>query len=173
MTDVVDGLTTEPATPVVEPPQPEHDWQAEAKKWKETSLKVEARANAAAAEAKANAAAALRLKEIEDRDLSDLQRAQREIEEYKTRAAAAERAQLRTQVALDKGLPPEILAALVGETAEELTAHADSLLAWRGNAAPAPNPVPRPDLSQGATPSPVDASGEALFAAYKASTSSR
>lgn len=144
--DVADAVTGLAAVDA----QSEPDWKAEAAKWKETSLKIEARANSAAAEAKANASAAARLREIEDRDLSELQRAQRQVEELSARAAAAERAQLRSSVALEKGLPPQIVGALVGETAEELTAHAEALLAWRGSAAPAVAPQPRPDGSQGA-----------------------
>lgn len=160
---------TEPAPDPVVPAEPVEpapaaagiDWEAEAKKWKDTSLKIEARANA-------NAEAARKLKEIEDRDLSELQRAQKQVEELSARAAAAERAQLRSSVALSKGLPAEVVGALVGDTAEELTAHADALLAWRGNAAPAPVPQPRPDPSQGAQPVSPDAAIEADYAAFQA-----
>lgn len=137
----------------------ETDWKAEAEKWKTFSRQNEERA-------KANAAAAQKLKEIEDRDLSELQRAQKQVEELSARAAAAERAQLRSSVALAKGLPAEVVGALVGDTAEELTAHADALLAWRGNAAPAPVPQPKPDASQGAQPLSPTAAEDADFAQY-------
>lgn len=43
---------------------------------------------------------------------------------------------LRQQVALDKRLPPELAARLVGTTEQELAADADSLLALMGNGAP-------------------------------------
>lgn len=43
---------------------------------------------------------------------------------------------LRQQVALEKRLPPELAARLVGTTEQELSADADSLLALMGNGAP-------------------------------------
>jgi uncharacterized iron-regulated protein len=105
-------------------------------------------------QAKANADAAKRLKEIEDRDLSELQKAQRDRDELAAKYADLERASLRSNVALAKGLPPEVAAILSGSTEEELTAHADALLAWRGNVPPT---TPRPDAGQGPRPSTPEA----------------
>ena len=142
-------------------PEPEKDWKAEAEKWKAFSRQHEDRA-------RANAEAAKRLKEIEDRDLSELQKAQRDIEEYRQRAETAERAALRNQVALAKGIPADLVDTLAGATAEELTAHADRLLAWRGSVAPAPVPQPKPDPGQGAQPLSGQAAEDAEYAKYKA-----
>jgi hypothetical protein len=103
--------------------------------------------------AKANAEAAKRLKEIEDRDLSELQKAQRDREEALARLQEVEREAIRNRVALAKGLPAEIAATLNGSNEEELAAHADRLIAWRGNQPP---PTPRPDLGQGARPTSPD-----------------
>lgn len=156
-----------PETPPVVPDAPAAgaviDHEAEARKWKETSLKIEQRANAAAAEAKTLAD---KLKAYEDRDMTELDKLKRDNEEFRLRAETAERARLRADVALSKGIPPEVVGALVGNTAEELTAHADALLAWRGSATPAAPPAPRPDPSQGAQPASVNAD-EALWEQYK------
>lgn len=146
----------------------EKDWAAEAAKWKATSLKIEARANAAAAEAKANAQAAQRLREIEDRDLSDLQRAQKELEDLRTRADVAEKTALRQQVALDKGIPANLALKLTGGTLDELSAAADELIAWRNAAAPVVPPAPKPDPSQGAQAQPAGALEDAEWEQFRA-----
>jgi uncharacterized protein (DUF885 family) len=109
------------------------------------------------AQAKANADAAKRLKEIEDRDLSELQKAQRDREEALTRLQEIEREALRNRVALAKGLPAEIAATLNGSNEEELAAHADRLIAWRSNLPPT---TPRPDPGQGARPTTPELEAE-------------
>lgn len=144
--------------------QPETDWKAEADKWKSFARQNEDRA-------KANAEAAKKLKSIEDRDLSEMEKLKRDNEELSKRAAEAERARLRSDVALAKGIPADVVNALTGNTADELSAAADALLAWKGVAA---EPVskspagPKPDKSQGAQPSskPQD-DVEATWQAYK------
>lgn len=112
------------------------------------------------AQAKANADAAKRLKEIEDRDLSELQKAQRDRDELAAKYADLERNALRSTVALAKGLPPEVAAILSGSTEDELTAHADALLAWKGAQAPS---APRPDPSQGPRPSSPELDEDAAY----------
>lgn len=96
-------------------------------------------------EAKAGADAARRLKEIEDRDLSDLEKARRDAETATGRLADYERTVLRQRIALEKGLPPSLVSRLQGATEDEVTADADALMALIKT----PN-TPRPDLSQGA-----------------------
>ena len=113
--------------------------------------------------AKENADAARRLKEIEDRDLSELQKAQRDREELSAQLAAVQAEAVRNRVALTKGLPPEVASILAGSNEEELTAHADALLAWRGNVAP---PTPRPDPGQGPRPSTPQADEDQLYSAF-------
>lgn len=115
--------------------------------WKEMARKQEDRA-------KANADAATELQKIKDRDLTELQRAQKDLESERQRASALERTSLQQQVALEKGIPADLVGSLSGSTVEELAAHADRLLAWRGTPTPAPTLQPQPDLSQG--PRPID-----------------
>lgn len=146
------GMTPEPsATEPVEPkPTETVDF------WKRQARENEARA-------KANADAAKRLKEIEDRDLSELQKAQRDREEALARLQEVEREALRNRVALTKSLPPEIAAILSGANEDELTAHADALLAWRSNQTP---PAPRPDPGQGPRPTTPEMDADAEYARF-------
>lgn len=115
------------------------------------------------AQAKANADAAKRLKEFEDRDLSELEKAKRDRDELAAKYADLERNALRSTVALAKGLPPEVAAILSGSSEEELTAHADALLAWRGNQVPS---SPRPDPSQGPRPTSPQLEADAEYARF-------
>jgi hypothetical protein len=108
-------------------------------------------------QAKANAEAAKRLKEIEDRDLSELQKAQRDREEIAAENARLKSESARNRVALAKGLPAEIAATLNGSTEDELAAHADALLAWRSNVPPT---TPRPDPGQGPRPTTPESDAE-------------
>lgn len=151
-----------PATdaPEAPPQQPAPAEQPAEPKPTETVDYWKQRARQNESQAKANADAAKRLKEIEDRDLSELQRAQRDAEEMRGQLEKLTRTNLRSTVALAKGLPPEVAAILAGSTEEELTAHADALLAWRGGAAPS---SPRPDLGQGPRPSTPQADEEAEY----------
>lgn len=107
-----------------------------------------------------------RLDEIEAANLSDLEKAQRERDALAQQLQTAQQDAARSRVALEKGIPSELLS---GATPEEMTASADRLIAWRGTAAaaspPAP-PVPQPDSSQGArgtTPSEDDVLYTQLF----------
>lgn len=112
------------------------------------------------AQAKANADAAKRLKEIEDRDLSEFQKAQRDLAEaiaerdrIKSEAEQLRAADLRKQVALEKSLPLSLIGRLQGSTADELAADADALLALMNNPR-----SPLPDPGQGSRPpAPQDA----------------
>lgn len=119
------------------------DWKAEAEKWKALSRKNEA-------QAKANADAARRLTEIEDRDKTELQKAQEAAAAAEKRALAAETESLRARIAAAKGVAPDLLS---GTTEEEITASADRLLAWRAEAVKAPASSPSADA--GARGKPV------------------
>lgn len=78
------------------------------------------------------------LKEYEDRDKSELQRALERAEAAEKAAAEASFTALRTKVAAAKGVPA---SSLTGSTEEELIASADELIAWRDqNSKPAPAP---------------------------------
>lgn len=85
--------------------------------------------------------------EIARRDreqLSDLEKAQAERDEFRTKWEQAEQARLRSDIARTKGVDPGLLH---GSTEEEMTAYADQLLAWRGDK---PTPPPNPNPAQGA-----------------------
>lgn len=70
----------------------------------------------------------LKLKEFEDRDLSEQQKLEKRAAEAEARATDLEKDNLRYQVAADKGLTPKQARRLVGNTREELEADADELI---------------------------------------------
>ena len=97
--------------------------------------------------AKARAKAKELEEEIAKRDrekLSDIERAQAEAEDFRKKFEAAEQARIRAEVARSKGVDPELLN---GSSEDEMVAHAERLLAWRGDK---PAPVPNPNPAQGA-----------------------
>ena len=135
--------TTE-ATPVAEQTEEKPDG------FKSEESKQSVLADLAKARAKA--------KELEDeiakRDrekLSDIERAQAEAEEFRKKWESAEQARIRSEVARSKGVDPELLN---GGTEEEMQAHAERLLAWRGDK-PVPPPNPNPAQGAGDAPEPV------------------
>jgi hypothetical protein len=161
-------MTAPDPTPDVQPEpakgadQPQEPTPAEPKPtetvefWKQQARKNEA-------QAKANADAAKKLKDIEDRDLSELERLQRDRDELSKKLPATELRAARFEVALDKGLPKELAARLQGSTVEEMAADADALLALMR---PAVN-TPRPDPAQGAN-TPPQSPDDAAYAAFRA-----
>lgn len=92
--------------------------KAEADKWKSLSRKHEREAKAALK----------RLKDIEDADKTEVQRATDKLTDAEKRAEQAELRALRLEVAAAKGLTPGQAKRLVGSTQEELEADADELL---------------------------------------------
>jgi len=80
-----------------------------------------------AAEKRANELEA-RLKEFEDRDKTELQRAIERAEAAESRISEIESRALRLEVAAEKGLTTAQAKRLVGTTREELEADADELL---------------------------------------------
>ena len=111
----------EPTTEEPEESQDTTDWKAEARKW-------EQRAKQSHAEAKANAEAAKRLKEMEDADKSEVERAAEAAKAAEKRAEEAEARALRLEIAHEKGLSPSQAKRLVGSSREELEADAAELL---------------------------------------------
>lgn len=104
----------------------------------------------------------LRLKEFEDRDLSELQKAQRDAADAKERLAQFEQTTLRQRVALEKGLPASLVGRLQGSTEEEMAADADTLMALLGKT----QSTPRPDPGQGPRPSTPAADEAAEYERY-------
>jgi hypothetical protein len=141
--------------PVPDPaPQPAPDLGDPGKK-----ALAEERAAKKAAEKRATEAEA-RLKERDEADLSEQQRAVKRAEEAEQRANAAESRALRLEVVTETGLPAAMAGRLQGATKDELLADAESLkalLAPNGTSGdggtPPPangaNRLPRPDPSQG------------------------
>ncbi|AEL19665.1 scaffolding protein [Mycobacterium phage AlleyCat] len=78
---------------------------------------------------------------IKDGEKTELQREREAREAAEKRAEKAEFTALRDRIASAKGVPA---GSLTGKTEEELTASADSLIAWRDQNAPKPEPKPKP-----------------------------
>lgn len=93
------------------------DWKAEARKWEKR--------------AKDNSDAAARLKELEDRDKSEVERLTQRAAEADRRAQEAETKAVRAEVAAAKGVPVSLLS---GSTKEEIEERADQLLQFKGDA---------------------------------------
>lgn len=102
---------------------------AEAAKWKDVSLKAEARANKAAATAKANAGAAQKLAAIEDANKTEIQRATDRAAQAEERATQAEGRYHRTLAAAQHEIPPSLIDLITGSTEDEITASAEALAA--------------------------------------------
>jgi hypothetical protein len=71
---------------------------------------------------------AAKVKEFEDRDKSEQEKAEQRAVDAEKKAAEAEKTLLRLTVASKKKLPAELASRLQGETEEELKADADKLL---------------------------------------------
>lgn len=101
-----------------------------------------------------------RYKEAEEQrereKLSDIERAKAEAEDFRKRWESAEQARIRSEVARSKGVDPELLN---GGTEEEMRAHAERLLAWRGDKPVVTNPNP----AQGAGEKPVASEDDKTF----------
>lgn len=133
-----------PATPTENPaPKPEapkteqpdtggKDYEAEASKWKALARKHEE-------QSKANADKARRFDELEESQKTELEKAADRAAKAEAKAAELQAAVLRSEVAEVKKVPA---ALLKGSTREELEAHADELLAFKGQ-------VPPPDFGGG------------------------
>ena len=96
------------------------------------------------------AAAQQKLKKIEDANLSELQKAQRDADEYRAQLDNLRRESDRNRVALEKGVPSDLIEFITGDTAEEMAAKADVLVARLSPA----STTPKPDRTQG-TSSPA------------------
>lgn len=133
MSDPVTPTPSAPATDVPTPEPVEIDWKAEARKH-------EARAKENAAKAKANEGAAQRLAEIEEANKTEVEKAAARADAAEKRAAELEAKSLRSDVALEKGVPAALLS---GSSKEELEASADALIAFRGEQPSNPLVVPK------------------------------
>ena len=106
------------------------------------------------------AEAEARLKEIEDANLSELQKAQRDAEEYRSKLASLQVENARSRIALEKGVPSDLIEFIVGEDEEQMAAKADLLMS-RLNSTPS---TPKPDFTQGASGQVAKLSNADVFA---------
>jgi len=114
-----------------------------------------------AALAKATAA----LKKIENANLGELERAQKDAAEARTSLADLIKQTTRQKVALTKELPAGAVDFLRGDTEEEFTASADNLLALIAQLN-APKAL-KPDPSQGPKAQAIALNGDPLLEALK------
>lgn len=120
---ITDGAATETETESESNEQEDQDPKPEGFKSEESKEAVLADL---AGERDARQAAEKRVTELSD----DLAATKQQVTEIEERAAKAEALANRLQVALDTGVHPDLLN---GSTREELTAHAERLIAWRGD----------------------------------------
>lgn len=102
-----------------------------------------------------------RLDALEQANLTEVEKAQRTAQDAQTQLAELTRQNLRNKVALEKGVPADLVDFLTGDNEEEITAKADLLLKRIG----APT-NPKPDLSQGARGESVSGAPADQFAAF-------
>ena len=101
-----------------------------------------------------------KLDEIEQANLSDLEKAQAAAKAATDRLAEIEATNLRQKVAIEKGVPAKWVDRLRGTTEEEIAADADLILA---DVQQSPT-TPKPDLSQGSQGSNANTSTADQFA---------
>lgn len=102
------------------------------------------------------------LKEYEDRDKSDLQKAQEAAQAAESELTQIRVQNLRNEVALAKGVPADLVQFMTGGDEESLSSQADTLLSRLTS----PPTSPKPDLTQGASGSDGPKSTADMFAAY-------
>lgn len=134
---VVDPVTPDPADPVDPPVEPAADALPDPAELDRLRAAL-AKANK---EAEKNR---LRLKEVDDAKLSEIEKAQRDAAEAAQELANLRRDSLRQKVALDAGLPAKWVARLHGDSEEDLRADALEILADLNKTR-----KPAPDPSQG------------------------
>lgn len=121
------------------------------------AIKAEREARRTAEKSAAELAA--RLKEIEDAQLSDLERAKQEAETNASELAKLREDNIRQRVALEKGVPTDLIEFLGSGSEEQILARAEVLVARLNTPT-----SPKPDLSQGATGSTPKLSTAEQFA---------
>lgn len=141
MSDIENQPDTEPETESVQDPS------AEAEKWKALARKHEERA-------KQNAAKAQQYDELEQAQKSDQERLAEAADQARREADQAKAEAARYRVAVEKGLPSDLIQFLSGTDEESLTSQAETLLSRITPAEPAPNLPRKPvaDLRGGSDP---------------------
>lgn len=103
----------------------------------------------------------LRLKEVDDAKLSEIEKAQRDAADAAQELQNLRRDSLRQKVALDAGLPAKWVARLQGDSEEDLRADALEILADLNKPR-----KPAPDASQGARTSALSADEQLYESIY-------
>lgn len=150
---------TTPEAPVATEPEQTQGDPADLGDAGKKALAAERDARKAAEKSVADLAA--KLKQIEDANLSELDKAKREAEDAKATLAHLTLENTRNAVALAKGVPGDLVEFLTGDNEEQIAKRADVLLA-RLNAPT----TPKPDPSQGASGSNGKASTADSFAEF-------
>lgn len=153
--------TTEPTKQPQEGPQPQGE-PADKPLGPNGEKALKAERDARAAAEKAAADLQKRLDDIEQANLSELEKAQRAAKDAQDQLAAITQQNTRNAVALTKGVPARLVGFLAGSTQAEIEANADLLLAELS----APT-TPRPDPTQGAKGEPVALNSNSLEQALK------
>ncbi len=96
-------------------------------------------------------------------ELSELERVKKENETLTKAQTEAAMKAIRLEVALEKGLPANLAARLVGDDRESIEADADALSELVGSTKPA---TPRVDPSQGTKPSGSSSDPAQIFAQF-------
>ena len=123
---------------------------------------IQAEREARKAAEKANAELAAKLKEFEDSKLSELERAQKEAAENAAELARLRTENVRSKVAIDKGVPADLIEFLTGDTEGDIAAKADLLMARLNTPG-----TPKPDPSQGAKGGATALNGDPLLDTLK------
>lgn len=134
MSETAATTEAEKTAVVTEPSKPETDWKAEARKWE--------------GRAKENSNAADRLKELEDAQKSEIEKATARAEAAEKALTAATLDRDRMSVALAKGLDPDLAPLLSGESKDDIEKQAELLASRLTTSKPKPRVG---DLKSGAT----------------------
>jgi len=103
-----------------------------------------------------------KLKQFEDANLSELERTKKAAEESAAELAKLRTENVRNKVALDKGIPADLVEFLTGDTEGDIAAKADLLLARLNTPG-----TPKPDPSQGAKGDGAALNGDPLLDTIK------
>lgn len=142
------GTPETPAVPVEAPAQDSTDWKAEARKWE--------------TRAKENAAKARRADELEQAQMTEIQKAQARADAAEAALAAKEHEATRLRIAAAHGVPANLLS---GSTEDEIEASAQALIEFRGEQTPERTRLVIP--TEGGSPAPVALNGDPLLEALK------
>lgn len=103
-----------------------------------------------------------KLKQFEDANLSELERTKKAAEESAAELAKLRSENVRNKVAIDKGVPADLVEFLTGDTEGDIAAKADLLLARLNTPG-----TPKPDPSQGAKGEGAALNGDPLLDTLK------